>query len=119
MPLTTNPSTRTALTFITVGALIDIWAAVWWWYLWTQPTGDVDRSWWFVCAGLLLTGAILIVIGLAVGRIGRAAVQADTPPVVVVPQPQPATAQAPAAATAPNGAQVATTTGPITPAPGT
>src|SRR5262245_47688335 len=80
MPLSANPSARTALTYITAGALIGIWAGVWWWYMRTQPAGDVDRTWWYVCTGLLLSGAILIIIGLAIGRIGRSARHADAPP---------------------------------------
>ena len=80
MPLSANPSARTALTYITTGALVDIWAGVWWYYMHNQTDGNMDRTWWYVDIGLLLSGAILILIGLTIGRIGREARHADAPP---------------------------------------
>ena len=71
MPLSANPSARTALTYITTGALVDIWAGVWWYYMHNQGAGEIDRTWWYVDIGLLLSGAILILIGLTIGRIGN------------------------------------------------
>jgi hypothetical protein len=94
MPLSANPAARSALTYITCGALTDIWAGVWYWYLRSQPQGNIDTTWYYVVVGLLLSGAVLIVIGLLIGRIGRAARHADAPP----PAP---TAAAPTAAPQP------------------
>jgi hypothetical protein len=80
MPLSANPAARTALMYITTGALVDIWAGVWWYYMHNQGAGDIDRTWWYVDIGLLLSGAILIIIGLTIGRIGHEARHADAPP---------------------------------------
>jgi len=80
MALSANPAARSALLYITVGALMDVWAGVWYWYMSSIPNGNRDGSWWYVCTGLLLSGAVLIVIGLFTGRIGHEARHADAPP---------------------------------------
>ena len=80
MPLSANPAARTSLIYITLGALIDIWTGVWYWYLKSQPEGSVHRSLDYICTGLFLTGTILIIIGFAVGRTGKEARHADAPP---------------------------------------
>lgn len=82
MPLLSNPSfaAKTALTYITIGALTDVWAGVWYSYLRRQPADAVDAGHWYICCGLLLTGAVLVLIGILVGRIGRAARHAELPP---------------------------------------
>jgi hypothetical protein len=79
MPLPAFPAARSALTYITTGALLDVWAGVWYWYMHTHPDG-VRNGWWYVCIGILLSGVVLIVIGCMVGRIGREAQHADSPP---------------------------------------
>jgi hypothetical protein len=81
MPMSANPAARSALVYITAGALIDVWAGVWWWYMRSNVDSGGTGAWGFVCNGLLLTGVVLIVIGLLVGRIGREARHADAPPV--------------------------------------
>ena len=60
MPLSANPAARSALTYITVGALMDVWAGVWYWYMTSVPNGNRDGTWWYVCMGLLMSGAVLI-----------------------------------------------------------
>jgi len=80
MPLSANPAARSALWYITIGSLLDVWAGVWYWYMRSIPDGNRDTSWWYICMGLLLSGVVLIVIGLLVGRIGREARHADAPP---------------------------------------
>jgi hypothetical protein len=82
MPLLSNPSfaAKTSLTYITAGALIDVWAGVWYSYLRRQGAEAVDSSHWYICWGLLLTGAVLVLIGILVGRIGRSARHAELPP---------------------------------------
>jgi hypothetical protein len=76
-----QPSTaaRTSLAYITLGSLLLVWTAVWYWYLRANPEG-VRASTWYICYGLLASGAVLLFIGLAVGQIGRSARHAELPP---------------------------------------
>jgi hypothetical protein len=80
MALLSKPSTaaKTALLYITIGLLVDIWCGIWYWYLRDHP--PADEAVWYVCYGFLLTGLALLVIGLAIGPIGRAARHAELPP---------------------------------------
>jgi hypothetical protein len=80
MPLLSRPSAaaRTALIYITLGSLIVIWSAIWFVYL--KNSTDVKDSTWYFCTGFFLTGLTVFVIGLALGRIGRAARHAELPP---------------------------------------
>jgi hypothetical protein len=80
MPLYTQPSpaARTALTYITLGALMVVWGGLWSWYLWHHPTDNTVV--YYLCTGVILTGVTLLVIGLAIGQIGWAARHADLPP---------------------------------------
>ncbi|CAN5295844.1 hypothetical protein BH10PLA2_BH10PLA2_22070 [soil metagenome] len=80
MPILSTPSSaaRTSLIYITTGALIDIWSGIWFAYLRrNSPVSDIT---WFLCYGLILTGLTLVVLGLAIGRIGRSARHAELPP---------------------------------------
>jgi hypothetical protein len=98
-----SAAARMALAYITVGALTVIWTGVWWAYLRTQEVASVTS--YYYCVGFMLTGFTLLVIGLALGRIGRAARPADvggievpshgtkpdeTVPVTAAPPPPPA-----------------------------
>jgi hypothetical protein len=98
-----SAAARMALAYITLGALTVIWTGVWWAYLRTQEVASVNP--YYYCVGLMLTGFTLLVIGLALGRIGRAARPADvggvevpghgtkpaeTVPVTAAPAPPPA-----------------------------
>jgi uncharacterized membrane protein YbhN (UPF0104 family) len=78
MPILSRPEfgPRTALIYVTVGALIDVWTAVWYY---THDTGgsQTTRFW---LLGLFLTGLTLVILGLLLGRLGRAARQAELPP---------------------------------------
>src|SRR5262245_52078897 len=67
-----------AVTYITTGALLIVWGVVWWVYL--QRTGVEHSALYYVCAGINLSGATLLVIGLGLGRIGRSAQKAELPP---------------------------------------
>ncbi len=83
-----SSAARAALTYITVGALTVIWTVVWFVYLRNHPP-ETNTVYYF-CGGLLATGLALMVIGFAVGRIGRTARRADmpaeiAPPAVVAP----------------------------------
>jgi hypothetical protein len=82
MPLLSNPAfgPRTALVYITVGALLDIWTIVYYVWFAGDDQGNVSRTTWFWLSGLFLTGLILMLIGFYLGRIGRAARKAELPP---------------------------------------
>lgn len=77
MAVISKPSgaARLAVVYITAGALLDVWSGIWYWYLSNHPP-EGDKTWYW-CYGLLLTGAVLLFIGLALGRIGRAARDAE------------------------------------------
>src|SRR5262249_7361007 len=79
MPILSRPSSaaRTALIYITLGALTLVWSGIWYWYL-SKP--ETNYSTWYWCYGFLLTGLVLLVIGFGLGRIGRAARHAELPP---------------------------------------
>ena len=83
MAILSTPSfgPRTALIYVTVGTLLDVWTAVWYFTI-SRPAGSEEsHTTWFWLAGLFLTGLTLIVIGLLLGPIGRAARKSELPPV--------------------------------------
>src|SRR5437773_6777967 len=88
LPSSTSSAARTALVYVTLGALLVIWTAVWYFYLNNNPPQTAGPYYW--CAGLLASGLTLIGIGLGLGRIGQQARAADivhgavvtTPPAV-------------------------------------
>ncbi len=96
-----STSAKTALIYLTVGALMSVWTVIYYIFQIRQGTSESVRFW---CAGFFFTGLVLFTIGLAIGRIGRAARPAEvapTPDVVVAPTNAPATA--PASYVAENG----------------
>jgi hypothetical protein len=56
-----------AIIYITVGALIGVWSSIWYFYL--HNNTPLDDSSYYLCTGSLLTGLVLIVIGLTSGRL--------------------------------------------------
>jgi hypothetical protein len=80
MALLSKPSSaaRTALIYITSGALILVWTGIWLWWLRRHPPADEVTFFW--AYGFLLSGATLLIIGFFLGRIGRAARHAELPP---------------------------------------
>lgn len=81
MPILSNPAfgARTALGYVTAGALLCVWTLVWYF------TRDADaealtRTQKFLLFGLLLTGITFILLGLFLGPLGRAARAAELPP---------------------------------------
>jgi hypothetical protein len=82
MPLLSKPAfgPRTSITYITLGALIDVWTAVWYFIFARDDSGTISRNTWFWLAGLFLTGLTLITIGVLIGEIGRKARKAELPP---------------------------------------
>jgi hypothetical protein len=85
-----SSAARMALIYITVGALAVIWSGVWYVYLYNHPPERSSVYYW--CGGFMVTGVTLILIGLGLGRIGRAAQRADLPPQSV---PHPADLEGP------------------------
>ncbi len=79
MAILSEPSfgPRTALAYVTGGALIDVWTLVWYFTRETAltPTGQ------FWVVGLGLTGLTFVTLGLLLGPLGRSARQAELPPV--------------------------------------
>jgi hypothetical protein len=82
MPLLSQPAfgPRTAIIYITIGALLDVWTAVWYFAFAGDQEGHISRNTWFWLAGLFLTGITLITIGILLGNIGRSARKAELPP---------------------------------------
>ena len=81
MPLMTQPSSaaKMSLAYITLGALLIVWTTIWYFYLRANPDGVPDRTW-YINYGLLASGVVFLIIGLAVGQIGRSARHAELPP---------------------------------------
>jgi hypothetical protein len=79
-----SSAARTALIYVTVGALTLVWTAVYFFYKWNH-TGPADNSAYYWCAGFLATGLTLLLIGFFLGRIGRSARHAELPPKEVTP----------------------------------
>jgi len=82
MSILTTPSKAfpTALVYITVGVLIDIWTVVAW--IFYPPETNSGKFW---VAGFMVTGFALLLIGLLLGPIGRSARGAELPPKEVTP----------------------------------
>lgn len=71
---------RTALAYITVGSLMDVWTAVWYFAFIRGSNHTISDTTWFWLLGLFLTGLTLIILGMALGPIGQAARRAEMPP---------------------------------------
>ena len=80
MPILSHPAfgPRTALGYVTGGALMCVWTTVWYC---TRNHDELTRSEWFWVAGFFLTGITFVFLGLILGPLGRAARQAELPPV--------------------------------------
>lgn len=90
----TSGSAFMAVIYITIGAVLDVWSVIWYLYLNRHPPG-VDTPY-FWCYGFFFTGLALIIIGLALGKIGRQARHAESPPDVQPANVPPPVAAAPA-----------------------
>src|SRR5437868_2690601 len=84
MAILTKPSfgPATSLVYITAGALLDVWTAVWYYAFGRHEY--LSNSTWFWLVGLFLTGLTLIGIGALLGSIGQAARKAEMPPPTAV-----------------------------------
>jgi hypothetical protein len=87
MAMLTKPSAaaKMALAYITIGALLIVWTGVWFVYLYQHQDPPPPQASYYLCTALLLTGVTLLVIGLGLGRIGRAARHAELPPPEATP----------------------------------
>src|SRR5262245_24747081 len=79
--LTKSPAARTALIYVTLGLLMVVWPGVWGTYLFNNPPAGHGAYYW--CGGFAVTGVALLVLGLGLGRLGRAARSAELPPAEV------------------------------------
>jgi hypothetical protein len=70
-------SATTSLIYITSGSLISVWMIIY--YLYLRSHGGSDTAYLYV-SGFFFSGVVLLLIGLAVGRIGHAARPAETAP---------------------------------------
>jgi hypothetical protein len=86
---------RVALIYVTIGALADVWTLVY--YFTVARDREMTNVTWFWLSGLFLTGLTLILLGLVLGPLGRAARKAELPPPEATPSE--AAIQAKAAAT--------------------
>jgi hypothetical protein len=130
MPILTQPAfgPRTALAYVTGGTLLVVWTLVW--YFTRDHT--LARTEWFWVSGFFLTGLTFVILGFALGPLGRAARQAELPPSEAIAaeaniqrtaaaNPNPVVTPTPAAPVTPAApaAPVAPATAPQAPPPGT
>jgi len=82
-PLLSKPSSAapTSLFYITLGALMAVWSAIWFFYLRNNP--PTHPAYYYVCLGFLCTGLVLMTIGFALGPLSRMARHAELPPAEV------------------------------------
>ena len=120
MPMLSTPAfgPRTALGYVTVGALLCVWTVVW--YFTRDASEEMTSHTWRWVAGLFFTGATFVFLGLMLGPLGRHARKAEMapqevtqaeaviqqtaaahPPAVMAPQPTGAPAPAPPAVAQP------------------
>lgn len=67
-------SATMAIVYITVGALMDVWTVIYYIYLNRHGADDTTYLW---VEGFFATDIVLMVIGFALGAIGRSAKQAE------------------------------------------
>lgn len=73
----------TALIYLTAGALMIVWTGIYYIYLNRQQNPSDNAYLW--CYGFMASGVVLVGIGLALGRIGRATRPAEVGPGVASP----------------------------------
>jgi len=66
-----------AITYVTIGALMMIWAGLWYYYF-LMPVPNPPTWQMFACVGTILSGFAIGAIGLLFGLIDRGAKAADT-----------------------------------------
>jgi len=66
------------LFYITLGALLTVWSAIW--YVYLSRTGSENQGLFYLCTGFLVTGLVLLTIGILIGPLARQARKAELPP---------------------------------------
>src|SRR3954452_19123997 len=79
-PLMSKPSgaAPATLVYITLGAIMTVWSGIWFMYLNNNPPSFQAIK--YICYGFLITGIVLLVIGIILGPISRWARHAELPP---------------------------------------
>jgi len=85
-PILSKPSSAapTSLFYITIGALLTVWSAIWFIYLRNNPPSH--QLYHYFCYGSLGTGLVLLAIGFTLGPLSRLARHAELPPTEVTPE---------------------------------
>jgi len=111
MPILTRPAFGpfAALAYVTFGTLLCVWTSVWYY----TRDYELTHSQWFWLAGLFFSGVTFLFLGLVLGRLGRAARQAELPPIEAMASE--ATIQATAAAHQPVAVPGPTPAAPVPP----
>jgi len=73
-----SPAASSALIYITIGALMSVWSGIWFAYL--RNTESHNQALNYLCFGFLVTGVVLLGIGLTLGPIARWSRKAELPP---------------------------------------
>lgn len=83
-PILSKPSgaAPAALFYITLGAIMTVWSAIWYSYVHSHPESSGQL---YFCMGFLATGIVLLAIGFTLGPISRWARHAELPPSEVTP----------------------------------
>ena len=76
-----------SIIYITLGALIDVWTALYYFLIYEKAPDGSNDSRLFWIAGFFFSGLTLLIIGILVGQIGRAAGKAEVAPVTTQPLP--------------------------------
>jgi len=84
-PILSKPSgaAPAALFYITLGAIMTVWSAIWYSYL--RNHGSENSGQLYLCMGFLATGLVLLAIGFTLGPISRWSRHAELPPSEVTP----------------------------------
>ena len=79
-PLMSKPSgaAPATLVYITLGAIMTVWSGIWYMYLANNPPDHQVIN--YICYGFLITGIVLLIIGVILGPISRWARHAELPP---------------------------------------
>jgi hypothetical protein len=68
-----------SLIYITLGALMAVWSGIWFMYQRNNAISTHSGQF-YICMGFLVTGIVLVAIGLSLGPLSRMARHAELPP---------------------------------------
>ena len=85
-PTLSKPSgaASASLLYITIGALMTVWSGIWYYYIHSHSDSNNGASS-YICLGFLVTGIVLLAIGIFLGPIARWSRHAELPPSEVTP----------------------------------